>query len=273
MKRANCAMVFIGLESVNEETLKLFNKHSTLEKNRSAIAAFKEAGIRVHGMFVLGSDADTPETLRETLEFARKSRLTSTQFFALTAVPGPPLTRRLAEEKRIFAWGDWQLFDAQHAVLCPSRITPSELQAGIFRISRQFYSVSEALRHLVHGRWFDFVIRLQGNFLTRRIERDNASYSHSLDRFDKVRADLATELDKLAEKARAKLREYSVGLEDGQARAKAYVSDLYQQFESACDQLNLELVPYGHALREMASKKFEKHLQTLAAEPLEQAHA
>ena len=123
MKRANCAMVFIGLESVNEETLRLFNKHSTLEKNRRAIAAFKEAGIRVHGMFVLGSDADTLETLCETLKFARESRLTTTQFFALTALPGPPLTRRLAEEKRIFAWGDWQLFDAQHAVVCPTRIS------------------------------------------------------------------------------------------------------------------------------------------------------
>ena len=67
--------------------------------------------------------------------------------------------------------------------------------------------------------------------------------------------------------------DYDYSLVEGQARAKAYVSDLYQQFESACDQLNLELVPYGHALREMASKKFEKHLQTLAAEPLEQAHA
>jgi hypothetical protein len=64
-----------------------------------------------------------------------------------------------------------------------------------------------------------------------------------------------------------------VGLEDGQARAKAYFSDLYQQFESACDRLNLELVPYGHALREMASKKFEKHLQALATDPLKQAHA
>ncbi len=273
MKRANCAMVFIGLESVNDETLRLFNKHSTLEKNRSAIAAFNEAGIRVHGMFVLGSDADTPETLRETLKFARESQLFTTQFFALTAVPGPPLTRRLAEEKRIFAWGDWQLFDAQHAVVCSTLISPSELQAGIFRISRQFYSVSEALRHLLHGRWFDFAIRLQGNFLTRRIERDNASYSRALDRFDKVRADLGAELDKLAEKARAKLREYGVGLEDGQARAKAYFSDLYQQFESACDRLNLELVPYGHALREMASKKFEKHLQGLATDPLKQAHA
>jgi len=48
---------------------------------------------------------------------------------------------------------------------------------------------------------------------------------------------------------------------------------LFQQFDSACDRLNLELVPYGHALREMASKKFEKHLQALAAEPLKQAHA
>ncbi|MGB9488701.1 MAG: radical SAM protein [Terriglobia bacterium] len=273
MKRANCAMVFIGLESVNDETLRLFNKHSTLEKNRSAIAAFNEAGIRVHGMFVLGSDADTPETLCETLKFARESRLFTTQFFALTAVPGPPLTRRLAEEKRIFAWGDWQLFDAQHAVVCSTRISPSELQAGIFRISRQFYSVSEALRHLLHGRLFDFAIRLQGGYLTRRIERDSAPYAHALDKFDKVRADLGAELDKLAEKARAKLREYGVGLEDGQARAKAYISDLFQQFESACDRLNLELVPYGHALREMASKKFEKHLQALATDSLEQAHA
>ena len=32
MKRANCAMVFVGLESVNEETLKLFKKHVTLRR-------------------------------------------------------------------------------------------------------------------------------------------------------------------------------------------------------------------------------------------------
>jgi len=55
-----------------------------------------------------------------------------------------------------------------------------------------------------------------------------------------------------------------VELEGGQARAKAYFSDLVQQFESACDQFNLELVPYGHALREMASKKLEKYLHALA---------
>ena len=269
MKRANCAMVFVGLESVNEETLKLFKKHATVEKNRAAIAAFNEAGIRVHGMFVLGSDADTSQTLAETLKFARDSRLTTVQFFALTALPGPPLTRRLAEEKRIIAWGDWQLFDAQHAVVCPSRITPSELQAGIFRLSRQFYSASEALKHLMHGRWFDFALRLRGSFLTRRIERDSASYTRALDKFDRVRADLTVELDKLAEKGRTKLRELGVGLGDSRARAEACFEDMLRQFELTCDRLNLKLVPYGQALREMTSKKLEKHLRAPTTEPHE----
>jgi len=269
MKRANCAMVFVGLESVNEETLKLFKKHVTLEKNRAAIAAFNEAGIRVHGMFVLGSDADTSQTLTETLQFARDSRLTTVQFFALTALPGPPLTRRLAEEKRIFAWGDWQLFDAQHAVVCASRISPSELQAGIFHLSRQFYSASEALRHLIHGRWYDFAIRLRASFLTRRIERDSASYTRALDKFDHVRAALTAELDELAEKARTKLCEFGVEFEDGRARAEACFEDMFRQFEFTCDRLNLKLVPYGQALREMASKKLEKHLRALTPEPHE----
>jgi radical SAM superfamily enzyme YgiQ (UPF0313 family) len=269
MKRANCAMVFVGLESVNEETLKLFKKHVTIEKNRAAVAAFNEAGIRVHGMFVLGSDADTAQTLTETLKFARDSRLTTAQFFALTALPGPPLTRRLAEEKRIFAWGDWQLFDAQHAVVCPSRISPSELQAGIFRLSRQFYSPGEALRHLMLGRWYDFAIRLRGSFLTRRIERDSASYTRALGRFDQVRAALTAELDSLTEKTRTKLRALGVEFKDGRARAEACFEDMFRQFEFTCDRLNLTLVPYGQALREMASQKLEKHLRALTTEPHE----
>jgi len=265
MKRANCATVCIGLESVNEETLKLYHKHSTLEKNRQAIAAFHKVGIRVHGMFVLGSDADTPQTIADTLQFARQTRLSTAQFFALTAVPGPPLTRRLAEEKRIIAWGDWQYFDAQHAVVCPRRMSPLELQEGIFRISREFYSLSEAFRHLLRGshRWFNFAIRVQGSFLARRIERDNEPFVQALERFESVRAEVAAELDRLLAQGRAALRDFAVGLEDRQARARAYLQHLSGELEATYARLQLELVPYGHALREMAGKMLEKHVQTL----------
>ena len=273
MKRANCGMVCVGLESVNEETLKLYRKHSNLEKNRKAIQAFHQAGIRVHGMFVLGSDADTQQTFAETIKFARETRLSTAQFFALTTAPGTPLARRLAEEKRIIAWGEWHLFDALHAVVCPSRISPSELQEGIIRISKEFYSVKEAFRQLLHGpnRWFNFAIRIQGNVLARRIERDSAQFMQALERFDKVRAQVGAELDRLAAQARSRLRELGAGLEDHHARAKAYLHDLRRQFEATCDRLNLELTPYGHALREMAGKRLEKHLQSLLNEPLHQA--
>jgi radical SAM superfamily enzyme YgiQ (UPF0313 family) len=269
MKRANCVMVCIGLESVNEETLKLYHKHSTLEKNRQAVAAFNEVGIRVHGMFVLGSDADTPQTLAETLKFARETRLSTAQFFALTAVPGPPLTRRLAEEKRIIAWGEWQLFDAQHAVVCPRRMSPLELQEGIFRISREFYSVSEAFRQLLRGshRWFNFAIRLQGKFLTRRIEQDNKHFVQALEKFESVRSEVAAELDRLVAEGRTMLRGLAVGFEDRQTRARAYLQELSGQLDATYARLQLELVPYGHALREMAGKMLEKHFQSLLNEP------
>lgn len=275
MKRANCATVCVGLESVNDETLKLYHKHSTLEKNRQAIAAFNEAGIRVHGMFVLGSDADTPQTITETLRFAREARLSTAQFFALTAVPGPPLTRRLAEEKRIFAWGDWQLFDAQHAVVCPQHMSPLDLQEGIFRISKQFYSVSEAFRQLLHGshRWFNFAIRLQGKFLTRRIERDNEHFVQGLKKFEKVRTEVAAELDRLAAQGRTMFRELAAGLEDRQSRARAYLQELSGQLDATYARLQLELVPYGHALREMAGRMLEKHFQALLNESSSSAPA
>jgi radical SAM superfamily enzyme YgiQ (UPF0313 family) len=265
MKRANCGMVCIGLESVNEETLKLYHKHSDLEKNRKAIEAFHRAGIRVHGMFVLGSDADTEQTLAETLTFARETNLSTAQFFALTTAPGTPLARRLAEESRIFAWGDWHLFDAQHAVVCPAQMTPSQLQEGIFRLSREFYSVSEAFRRLFRGpnRLFNFAIRIQGNRLARRIERDNESFVESLQKFDAVRARLATELDRLGEQVRGKWHELGVGLEDRQARAKIYFRELSRQLEATCDRLQVEMVPYGKALREMATKMLESHSQAL----------
>ena len=216
-------------------------------------------------MFVLGSDADTEQTMAEPLKFARDTNLSTAQFFALTTAPGTPLARRLADESRIIAWGDWHLFDAQHAVVCPAQMSPSQLQEGIFRLSREFYSVSEAFRRLFHGpnRLFNFAIRIQGNMLTRRIERDNESFVESLQKFDAVRARLATELDRLGEQVRGKWRELGVGLEGRQTRAKAYFFELGRQLEATCDRLQVEMVPYGKALREMATKMLENHSQAL----------
>ncbi len=65
--------VNIGLESGSNKTLKhLKSKYDSVETNYKALQMLHDAGIHVYGSFVLGSDAETPETLRETVEWAKK---------------------------------------------------------------------------------------------------------------------------------------------------------------------------------------------------------
>jgi len=232
MKRSHCSTVFIGLESVNAETLKLYNKHATVERNRQAIENYHRAGIKVHGMFVLGSDADTAQTIDDTLRFSREMRLDTAQFFALTAVPGPPLTRRLQKEGRVLCWGQWHLFDAQHAVVQSHQISPLELQKGIFEASKKFYSVHDAVGRLFSGqhRWFNFLIRLEGKYLARRIVKDNRDYVDSLRQLHEWHDRLAEEARQLAQHVRKVVDDWSLELEAKRVRLRSYLSETYKRY-------------------------------------------
>src|SRR5437773_2591489 len=55
MRDSNCFNVYVGFESINPRTLKLFNKKQDLGKIERSIERFHDYGIRIHGMFVVGS--------------------------------------------------------------------------------------------------------------------------------------------------------------------------------------------------------------------------
>jgi radical SAM superfamily enzyme YgiQ (UPF0313 family) len=168
MKRAGCRKVYVGFESVNQESLDLFNKKTSREKNENAIRRFHEAGLSIHGMFVLGSDADTVGTVRDTVTFAKETKMATAQFFALTTLPGTPLTARYLEEGKVLS-REWHLYDAHHVVIRPAKMTPQLLQAEIFRSHQHFYSWKEAFRHLLSGpreRLLNAKLRILGSFLT-----------------------------------------------------------------------------------------------------------
>ena len=65
-----------------------YRKKQSIEDIEYSIRTFQSAGIRVHGMFVLGSDEDDIETARQTVAFARRHDLDSMQFNVLTPLPG-----------------------------------------------------------------------------------------------------------------------------------------------------------------------------------------
>ncbi len=85
MKESGCYNVSIGIESANNEVLKMMNKHNTKEKIYAGIQILRNANIDVMGQFMIGNPGDKLETIKESIEFAKTSNLTGAEFY--TALP------------------------------------------------------------------------------------------------------------------------------------------------------------------------------------------
>jgi len=153
MARAGCYCVFVGLESINPATLKLYNKSQTVENIKDCVINFHRHGIRVHGMFVFGSEEDHYQVIRDTVKFSRDLDLDSLQYLILTPIPGTPVYQELEAQNRIIC-RDWSHYDGHHTVFQPRRLTPFELQWETIRAMKRFYSWTSVLKRLIARDWF-----------------------------------------------------------------------------------------------------------------------
>ena len=177
MRRTGCELVYLGLESVNQATLDGYEKSQTVEDIERAIKVLHEYGIKSHGMFVLGADTDSVQTVRDTVTFAIKNKIDTVMLNILTPLPGTPQFDELDAAGRIFD-KRWELYDAHHVVFEPKLMTPYELQIEVLRGYMRFYSLRTWLKYiftfrftkqlLFHG-WGMVIIR---NW--RRDERNKA---------------------------------------------------------------------------------------------------
>ena len=172
MRDSGCHLVYLGLESVNQETLDNYEKAQTVDDIRRAIKVLHEYGIKSHGMFVLGADTDDVQTVRDTVAFARENRIDTVMLNILTPLPGTQQFEEMDAEGRIFD-KRWELYDAHHVVFEPRRMTPYELQMEVLRGYMRFYSLRTWLRYVFT---FQFTKRLLfhgwGMVIVRNWRRD-----------------------------------------------------------------------------------------------------
>ena len=152
MARSGCSGLLIGFETISEAGLGTIRKRfNTPALYRDLIRDLHGLGISIQGCFVFGNDEDTTDSFGETAEFVIDTGIDLPRFAVLTPFPGTPLHRRLAAEGRILT-RDWQLYDGQHVVFEPRRMSVSELQRGHERAWRQVYSYSAIARRLAKSR-------------------------------------------------------------------------------------------------------------------------
>ena len=167
MKRSNCFYVYLGLESVNPETLKEYDKKQTVEQIVEGVRRFHEHNILVHGMFVFGAAHDDAQTIRDTVRFALRNKIDTVQFMTLTPLPGTAYFGNLEAQDRLLT-RDWSLYDGQHVVYSPEKMTPFELQKETFRAMKRFYGLLECAKMVAGVDVLSFAVKFNVNLLLGR---------------------------------------------------------------------------------------------------------
>jgi len=138
LQRAGIDILYIGIESIFDDSLDDLGKPWNAEKTKNAIRLLGEAGFIRHGMLMPGGDKDTPERLEEILAWSR-TNLESVQFFAPMPLPGAKLTPRMEEQGRVLT-RDYSLYDGHNIITRPINFTPLELQEAIDHMLFSFFA-------------------------------------------------------------------------------------------------------------------------------------
>ncbi len=139
MRRSGCERLSLGLESVNQATLDSYKKAQSVDDIVAAIRTIHDHGIKVHGMFVVGADSDTAQTVQDTVDFALEHGIDTLMLNILTPGPGTGQFDEMKAEGRLFD-KRWEFYDGQHVVFTPNQMSPRELQAEWLRAYARFYS-------------------------------------------------------------------------------------------------------------------------------------
>lgn len=182
MQDTGCLFLYLGLESINPATLEAYRKSQTVEDIVEAVKIIHKHKIKVHGMFVLGSDEDDLKTIRQTVRFAKKTGIDTVQFMILTPIPGSEFYGEMLREGRIFET-DWNKYSGHHVVFNPRKISAFSLQKeASLKAMRKFYSPWQAWKLGMLFRWKDMYLSIYAHHAIRKWKSMNREFLEELKR-------------------------------------------------------------------------------------------
>ncbi len=102
MQKAGFNQVFLGIESVDNEVLKIMHKEQNTKMSQlEAVTRIQQAGLEVSGGFIVGTDGEKKDSLDRLYNFIQEAGIVVPMPGLLTAVRGTDLYIRLESEGRI----------------------------------------------------------------------------------------------------------------------------------------------------------------------------
>ena len=137
--RAGCRSVFIGIESIDPESLTGTKKHQNkIGEYRAMLQGWRRVRVSTHAGYILGFPSDTPEGIARDVEIIKKELpVDLLEFFLLTPLPGSE------DHKNLYLSGarlepDMNKYDLEHLCTEHPRMTPISGCKPITRLGSAF---------------------------------------------------------------------------------------------------------------------------------------
>ncbi len=175
--RGGLRVLFIGLESVNPDSLKSYQKGVNLRRLQQhqyhqSISRIRSEGIAVFGAFVMGSDDDDISIFDTTLNFIESAHLDVLQVTKPTPLPGTQLWRTLSKQGRIIdqnypkAWEEYRL---TKMVFTPAKMSIEDVYEGF-----------TYMRNIYYGFWKTIKRTLNTLFTTKNLTSTILAYKFNM---------------------------------------------------------------------------------------------
>lgn len=162
-RRSGCKGLLIGFESITQESQEYI--HKGVNKVDSYVELMKKLhdnGILVQGCFAFGGDEEDESVFDRTVEMIVKAKIDLPRYSILTPFPGTAYYADLERQGRIFE-RNWAMYDVEHCVFTPKKMTPEQLLEGTDRAWRATYSTGNILKRLApfnHSPWLSFPLNM-----------------------------------------------------------------------------------------------------------------
>jgi radical SAM superfamily enzyme YgiQ (UPF0313 family) len=155
MKDVDFRYVFLGIETPENETLKLTHKIQNLNKPiEDAVGKFLSYGIVSNGGYIIGFDSESSQIADNMINSIQKSGICMAMIGLLYALPNTQLTRRLASEGRLFhnasrTIGKSDIDQTTSGLNFVTRISRVEILRNFIRIIEAIYDPSNYYKRVI----------------------------------------------------------------------------------------------------------------------------
>jgi radical SAM superfamily enzyme YgiQ (UPF0313 family) len=152
MGRAGCRLVYIGLESLSQESLRSSNKrHNRVHEYRQRLGYLHDNGVLVMSIFLLGLDGDGVEYLGDLPNLVHDVGVDVPVFSFAAPIEGTPFHRELRDSGRLLEGDIFGAMDGVHLAYRPRDVSPDELEFALFECMRRAYRPVRVARRIGRG--------------------------------------------------------------------------------------------------------------------------